>query len=59
LAVADVVEAVACDRPYRMGLGIDAALREVEGKRGTLFDRAAVDACLRLFSEKRYSLDKS
>ena len=59
LAVADVVESMATDRPYRMGLGIDAALREVEGKRGTLYDRAAVDACLRLFSEKRYSLRKS
>lgn len=56
LAVADVVEAMASHRPYRPGLGLDAALREIEEKRGTAFDPAVVDACLRLFRDGRFSL---
>ena len=56
LAVADVVEAMSSHRPYRPGLGIDAALAEIEKNRGRLFDPAVVDACLRLFREKGYAL---
>jgi putative nucleotidyltransferase with HDIG domain len=57
LAVADVVEAMASHRPYRPGLGIEAALKEIADKRGTAFCADAVDACLRLFREGRFSLD--
>ncbi len=56
LAVADSVEAIAMDRPYRPALGIDFALREIEAGKGALFDPAVVDACLRLFREKGYRL---
>ena len=56
LAVADVVEAMATDRPYRPGIGIDQALAEIEQGRGTAYDANAVDACLRLFREKGYSI---
>jgi PAS domain S-box-containing protein len=56
LTVADVVEAMASDRPYRPGLGIDKALAEIERGRGTAYDANAVDACLRLFREKGYSI---
>jgi PAS domain S-box-containing protein len=56
LAVADVVEAMSSHRPYRPGLGLDAALKEIEEKKGKWFDPAAVDACLRLFREKDYVL---
>jgi PAS domain-containing protein len=59
LAVADVVEAMASHRPYRPGLGIEAALKEIEEKRGKWFEPAAVDACLRLFREKRFSLGQA
>jgi putative nucleotidyltransferase with HDIG domain len=48
LAVADVVEAMATDRPFRTEYGIEKALEEIENKRGTLYDPEAVDACLRL-----------
>jgi len=58
LAVADVIEAMASHRPYRPGLGIDVALKEITDKRGTWFDPAAVDACLRLFREQGYSLER-
>jgi PAS domain S-box-containing protein len=56
LAVADVVESMASHRPYRPSLGIDAALEEIEKNRGTLYDDAVADACLRLFREKGYQL---
>jgi len=44
LDVADVVEAMASHRPYRPGLGIDAALNQIEKNRGTIYDSAAADA---------------
>jgi putative nucleotidyltransferase with HDIG domain len=52
VAVADVVESMIDHRPYRAGLGSEAALREIEMHRGTLYDPAVVDACLRVFRNK-------
>ncbi|KAF0159074.1 MAG: response regulator receiver [Syntrophaceae bacterium] len=57
MAVADVVEAMASHRPYRPGLGIDAALNEIEKNKGTIYDEAVVDACLKLFREKEFKLE--
>jgi HD-GYP domain-containing protein (c-di-GMP phosphodiesterase class II) len=57
LAVADVVEAMASHRPYRPGLGIDAALAEIEKNKGLFYDSAVTDACLRLFREKGFKLE--
>jgi len=54
VAVADVVEAMGSHRPYRAALGIEIALEEIEAKSGTLFDAAAVEACLRLFRKEGY-----
>ncbi len=51
LAVADVVEAMASHRPYRPGLGMEAALQEIDNHRGTLYDTDVVNACLALFRE--------
>jgi HD-GYP domain-containing protein (c-di-GMP phosphodiesterase class II) len=59
MAVADVIEAMSSHRPYRAALGLDAALAEIERGRGTVYDTAVVDACLRLFREKGYTLPKS
>ncbi len=56
LAVADVVEAMASHRPYRPSLGIEPALGEIRKNKGILFDEAVADACLRLFTEKGYTL---
>src|SRR5271169_1208478 len=56
LGVADVVEAMSSHRPYRAGLGIDAALEEIERNRGVLYCEKAVDACLKLFRERGYKL---
>jgi HD-GYP domain-containing protein (c-di-GMP phosphodiesterase class II) len=57
LAVADVVEAMASHRPYRPGLGIDAALNEIEKDKGTIYDNTVADAFLRLFKEKGYKFE--
>jgi len=54
LAVADTVEAMHAHRPYRPGLGIDAALEAIDAGRGTLFDRSVVDACVRLFTKSGF-----
>ncbi|HOG12738.1 MAG TPA: PAS domain S-box protein [Smithellaceae bacterium] len=56
LAVADVVEAMATHRPYRPSLGLEAALDEITQNRGRLYDPEVVDACLRLFREKDYTI---
>ncbi len=56
LAVADVVEAMASHRPYRVSLGIDAALTEIRQQRGILYDLEVVDACLELFKDESYIL---
>jgi PAS domain S-box-containing protein len=59
MAVADVVESMASNRPYRPSLGIEAALEEIEKNRGVLYDNDVADACLRLFRKKGYFLKKS
>lgn len=56
LAVADTVEAMATHRPYRFALGIEKALEVIDAGRGTVFDAAVVDACLRLFRQHGYML---
>ncbi len=55
LAVADVVEAMTSYRPYRPGLGLDAALDEITENRGVLYDSTVVDTCLSLFRENKFS----
>jgi len=55
VAVADVVEAMSSHRPYRAAQGINSALKEIEQGRGSVYDAAVVDACLRLFAEKRFA----
>jgi len=50
IAVADVVEAMSSDRPYRAALGLEAAMDEIRMHRGVLYDSAVVDACLALLT---------
>ena len=56
IAVADTVEAMSSHRPYRPGLGIEAALGEIEQHRGTRYGAEVVDACLKLFRKQNYKL---
>ena len=57
IAVADVVEAMLSDRPHRRALGVEAAMKEIAGGRGTLYDATAVDACVRLFTVRKFEFD--
>ncbi|HCI53529.1 MAG TPA: two-component system response regulator [Gallionella sp.] len=54
VTVADVVESMISHRPYRAGLGLEAALAEIENNKGSLFDAAVVEACVRVFREQDF-----
>jgi len=58
IAVADTVEAMATDRPYRSAPGLAAALAEIRDGRGTRYDPAVVDVCLHLSAEGRLPLNQ-
>jgi PAS domain S-box-containing protein len=55
VAVADVMEAMSSHRPYRAGLGIDAALMEIMRGRGSLYDPVVADICVDLFNKKGFT----
>ncbi len=57
MAVADVVEAMSSDRPYRPGRGLKAALEEVQDRKGGLYDADAVEACVELFVKAKFKFD--
>ena len=52
ILVADTVEAMTSDRPYRRGLGLETVVRELHKYSGSQFDPACVDACLRLLDRE-------
>jgi PAS domain S-box-containing protein/putative nucleotidyltransferase with HDIG domain len=58
VCVADVVEAMACHRPYRPAMGIDKAIGEIEKNKGKFYEPAAVNACVRLLREKKFTFEK-
>ncbi len=53
VAVADVIDAMATDRPYRQGLGVDAARSEIISGRGVKYDADIVDICVDLIDAKK------
>lgn len=57
MAVADVVEAMVSDRPYRAGLPIEAALAEITQQRGIRYQAEAVDACMAVLKRHEYDLE--
>jgi len=54
IAVADVMEAMSSHRPYRPSQGIELALKEINSKKGFLYDMKAVDICTELFTKHQY-----
>ncbi len=52
IVVADTVEAMTSDRPYRKALSIDVVVDELRKYSGTQFDPVVVDAFLRLLEEE-------
>jgi PAS domain S-box-containing protein/putative nucleotidyltransferase with HDIG domain len=57
LAVADVVEAMSSHRPYRAGMGVEVALKEIEKGSAKVFDPQVVEACLTLFRDTDFSFE--
>ena len=57
--MADTVEAMTANRPYRFAKGLVEALEVVSPGQNTLFDGPVVDACLALFRKKGYSFPQS
>jgi len=52
LAVADTLDAISSQRPYRLALGIEAAIDEISDNKGRLYDTQVVDACLKFIKQK-------
>lgn len=48
LTVADIVESMSSDRPYRAALGIGQAIAQIRLMRGSQLDPDVVDACIRV-----------
>ncbi|MDD5258498.1 MAG: HD domain-containing protein [bacterium] len=57
LGVADVVEAMASDRPYRPALSMSEALAHISQNKGTLYDPVVVDACIRVVSKEGFKFE--
>ena len=54
LGVANVVEAMSSYKSYRPALSINESLAEISKYKNILFDSEVVDACIKLFKEKRF-----
>jgi PAS domain S-box-containing protein/putative nucleotidyltransferase with HDIG domain len=54
VAVADMVEAMASNRPYRPAKGTAFALGEIRKQRDLSLDAEVVDACLKIFEEQGF-----
>lgn len=59
VSVADVVEAMCNNRPYRKAVGIDAALLEISSFKGTKYDEDVVETCINLFKLKKFKFTKN
>jgi response regulator RpfG family c-di-GMP phosphodiesterase len=52
ILVADTVDAMSSDRPYRKGLGLETVVREIHKFSGTQFDPKCADAFLRVIERE-------
>jgi len=52
ILVADTVEAMTSDRPYRKGLALDRVVSELHQFSGTQFDPVCADACLQILERE-------
>jgi putative nucleotidyltransferase with HDIG domain len=51
ITVADIVESMAEDRPYRKSLGLEVAITEIRRLSGIRLDPAVVEACIRIVTQ--------
>ena len=57
IAVADIVDSMMSDRPWRKALPLETALEEIKNHRGIKYDPAVVDACVEIYTNQRHLLD--
>jgi HD-GYP domain-containing protein (c-di-GMP phosphodiesterase class II) len=57
VAVADIIDAMTSDRPWRKALSVDDALDQLRKDRGVKFDAYVVDSCIELYTKQKYRLD--
>jgi len=58
IAVADALDAMLSDRPYRARITVEKACEEVQACAGTQFDPVVAEACLQAFKEGRLTVPK-
>jgi hypothetical protein len=51
LAVADTIEAMAMHRPYRPGMGLDAAIKEIRAEAGSKLDQQIANVAFELYGD--------
>ncbi len=56
ISVADVVEAITANRPYKPALGISYALEEIKKYSGIYYEPEIVDACIQVCTETNWNL---
>lgn len=56
--VADVVDAMISQRPYRSSQGIDEALAELQRNAGLLYDEQIVKVCVDLFNNRGFQFEE-
>jgi putative nucleotidyltransferase with HDIG domain len=59
LGVADVVEAMSSNRPYRPALGVEEALAELARGDGILYDSEVVRACEKVINQRGFKVELS
>ena len=59
IAVADVAEAMANDRPYRPMLGMAKMLEEIQSKKNSHYDASAVDSCVKILQKTNLFASKA
>lgn len=57
LAVADIIDSMTSDRPWRRAFPVEQALAEVTKHRGTKYDPAVVDAAVELYTRQKERLE--
>jgi len=57
LVVANTVEAISSNRPYRPVIGMKEAKNEIKNNRGIIYDPDVVDACLHVLQEEKFTME--
>lgn len=57
IAVADIMDSMTSDRPWRRALPVETALDEIKAHKGTKYDPAVVDACVDIYKNHSELLD--